>query len=107
MTFLLAALAICVVDNIAANVCRVVVTLVERREAGKKREKSGGPEWHDAKTDPPRTPGSYYGKVDDTNHMYSVLYREGAWVLKSYPQTEMDILQWAEVTGFVEVENDD
>ena len=26
--------------------------------------------WHDAKTDPPKSPGLYYGKKDDTNSMW-------------------------------------
>ena len=29
--------------------------------------------WHDAKKDPPKTPGLYYGKKDDTNSMYACL----------------------------------
>ena len=28
--------------------------------------------WHDAKTDPPKTSGLYYGKKDDTNSMYAL-----------------------------------
>lgn len=57
--------------------------------------------WHDAKTDPPKTPGLYYGKKDDTNSMYPCLYRDGIWVLSAYPQTKMDIVQWADYTAFV------
>lgn len=30
--------------------------------------------WHNAKTDPPKTPGLYYGKKDDTNSMYACQY---------------------------------
>lgn len=57
--------------------------------------------WHDAKTDPPKTPGLYYGKKDDTNSMYPCLYWDGIWVLSAYPQTKMDIVQWADYTAFV------
>ena len=57
--------------------------------------------WHDAKTDPPKTPGLYYGKKDDTNSMYPCLYRDGIWVLDAYPQTKMDIVKWADYTAFV------
>ena len=57
--------------------------------------------WHDAKTDPPETPGLYYGKKDDTNSMYACRYRDGVWVLDLYPQTEMDIVQWAAYSAFV------
>lgn len=57
--------------------------------------------WHDAKTDPPETPGLYYGKKDDTNSMYACRYRDGVWVLDLYPQTEMDIVQWADYSAFV------
>ena len=57
--------------------------------------------WHDAKTDPPKTPGLYYGKTDDTNSMYACQYRDGVWVLDMYPQQKMDIVQWADYTAFV------
>lgn len=56
--------------------------------------------WHDAKTDPPKTPGLYYGKKDDTNSMYACQYRDGVWVLDMYPQQQMDIIQWADYTAF-------
>ena len=56
--------------------------------------------WHDAKTDPPKTPGLYYGKKDDTNSMYTCQYRDGVWVLDMYPQQKMDIVQWADYTAF-------
>lgn len=60
--------------------------------------------WHDAKTDPPKTPGLYYGKTDDTNSMYACQYRDGVWVLDMYPQQRMDIVQWADYTAFVREE---
>ena len=56
--------------------------------------------WHDAKTDPPKTPGLYYGKKGDTNSMYPCLYRDGIWVLDAYPQTKMDIVKWTDYTAF-------
>ena len=58
--------------------------------------------WHDAKTDPPKTPGLYYGKTDDTNSMYACQYRDGVWVLDMYPQQKMEIVQWADYTAFVQ-----
>ena len=57
--------------------------------------------WHDAKTDPPKAPGLYYGKKDDTNSMYACRYRDGVWVLDTYPQQKMDIVQWADYTALV------
>ena len=57
--------------------------------------------WHDAKSDPPKTPGLYYGKKDATNSMYACQYRDGVWVLDMYPQQMMDIVQWADYTAFV------
>lgn len=60
--------------------------------------------WHDAKTDPPKTAGLYYGKKDDTNSMYACRYRDGIWVLDMYPQQRMDIVQWADYTAFVREE---
>ena len=61
--------------------------------------------WHDAKTDPPKTPGLYYGKKDDTNSMYACQYQDGVWVLDMYPQQKMDIVQWADYTAFVREDN--
>ena len=57
--------------------------------------------WHDAKSDPPKTPGLYYGKKDATNSMYACQYRDGVWVLDMYPQQQMDIVQGADYTAFV------
>ena len=56
--------------------------------------------WHNAKTDPPKTPGLYYGKKDDTNSMYACRYRDSVWVLDAYPQQKMDIVQWADYAAF-------
>lgn len=33
--------------------------------------------WHDAKMNPPKIPGLYYGKKDDTNSMWLCKYRDG------------------------------
>lgn len=57
--------------------------------------------WHDAKTDPPKAPGLYYGKIDNTNSMYACRYQNGTWVLDMYPQQKMDIVHWADYTAFV------
>ena len=62
--------------------------------------------WHDAKTDPPKTSGLYYGKKDDTNSMYACRYRDGVWVLDMYPQQQMDIVQWADYAAFVRQDED-
>ena len=62
--------------------------------------------WHDAKTDPPKTPGLYYGKKDDTNSMYACRYRDSVWVLDMYPQQQMDIVQWADYAAFVRQDED-
>lgn len=47
-----------------------------------------------------RTPGLYYGKKDDTNSMYTCQYRNGIWFLDMYPQTKINIIQWADYTAF-------
>jgi len=59
--------------------------------------------WRDAKTNPPKAPGLYYGKKDDTNSMWLCRYRDGVWTLDPYPEYRMDIIQWAEYTDFVGV----
>lgn len=60
--------------------------------------------WHDAKTDPPKTPGLYYGAVDDTNSMLACNYRDGKWTLEWYPNQEMKIIRWAEYTALTREE---
>lgn len=63
--------------------------------------KDAEPIWHDAKTDPPKTPGLYYGKKDDTNSMWLFKFRDGKWMMDgACLDTEMDIVQWAEYTSF-------
>lgn len=54
--------------------------------------------WHDAKTDPPKSPGLYYGKKDDTNSAWPCNYRDGEWTLDGYPKHRMDVVWWAEYT---------
>lgn len=56
--------------------------------------------WHDAKSDPPKITGLYYGKKDDTNSMYACQYRDGVWFLDMYPQQKIDIMQWANYMAF-------
>lgn len=58
--------------------------------------------WRDAKTDPPKYPGLYYGKKDDTNSMWACNYMDGEWTLNAYPTQKMDIVRWAEYTAFSE-----
>lgn len=57
--------------------------------------------WHDAKTDPPKCPGLYYGKKDNTNSMWLCNFRDGKWFLDGYEE-EMKITLWAEYVVFVE-----
>lgn len=54
--------------------------------------------WRDAKTDPPKFPGLYYGKKDDTNSAWPCNYRDGEWTLDGYPKQRMDVVWWAEYT---------
>ncbi len=56
--------------------------------------------WNDAITNPPKSPGLYYGKKDDTNSMWLCRYRDGVWTIDSYPEHRMGIIQWAEYTAF-------
>lgn len=60
--------------------------------------------WHNAKTNPPKSPGLYYGKKDDTNSMWLCKYRDGIWTLDSVlPEQRMNIIWWAEYTAFTSV----
>jgi len=60
--------------------------------------------WHDAKTNPPKDPGLYYGRKDATNSMWLCRYRDGVWVLDMYPEQEMPIVQWAEYASLLSEE---
>jgi len=60
--------------------------------------------WHDAKENPPKIPGLYYGKKDDTNSMWLCRYRDGVWTLDMYPEQEMPIVQWAEYASLLSEE---
>lgn len=61
----------------------------------------GKPLWHDAKTDPPKTAGLYYGKKDNTDSMWLCFYDGRTWVLANSSDV-MDIVKWAEHTAFSE-----
>ena len=78
-----------------------VMTAIKKAIEALKRVEWENTLWHDAKTDPPKTPGLYYGKKDDTNSMYVCQYRDGVWVLDMYPQTKIDVVKWAEYTEFI------
>lgn len=58
--------------------------------------------WHDAETDPPKTPGLYYGKQDDTNSMFLCNYKDGVWVLSEYPWQRIDIVLWSSFGPFTQ-----
>lgn len=85
----------------------IIVDESEEAEPSCWREFEAAPVWHDAKTDPPKSPGLYYGKQNDTNSMYAVNYRDGVWTLDCYPDHKMDILQWAEYAAFRREEDDE
>lgn len=58
--------------------------------------------WHNAKDSPPKNPGLYYGKKDDTDSMYLCQYRDGVWTLDAYPETRMHVIKWAYHNAFVQ-----
>lgn len=59
--------------------------------------------WHDAKNDPPQTPGLYYVKKDNTNSMYLCNYVNGEWALAmSVLKPGIDVIQWTDYTNFAE-----
>lgn len=74
--------------------CRMAVIALREQE---ERESV----WHDAKNSPPKKPGVYYGKVDETDSMYACQYRDGVWTMNSYPETKMPIIKWAFYDAFV------
>lgn len=85
----------------------IIVDENEETESGYWNRFDVAPVWHDAKEDPPKTPGLYCGKKDKTNSMWPVNYRDGVWTLDCYPDHKMDILQWAEYAAFGRCEDDE
>lgn len=58
--------------------------------------------WHNAKDSPPKKPGLYYGKKDDTDSMFLCQYRDGVWTMDAYPETRMHVIKWAYYNAFVQ-----
>ena len=70
----------------------------------KQEEENRKPVWHDAKADPPKTHGIYYGKKNGNNSMWLCHFSNGNWVNESYQDQTMDIDMWAEYTDFKSVD---
>lgn len=82
-------------DKNLVDVCDLAISAIRDQE---ERESV----WHDAKDNPPKKPGLYYGKKDDTDSMYLCQYRDGAWTLDAYPETRMHVIKWAYYNAFAQ-----
>ena len=55
------------------------------------------PIWKDVNKELPECEGIYYGKKDDTNSMWKVIFRNNEWYLSGYPEHKMDVIKWTEL----------
>lgn len=55
------------------------------------------PIWKDVNEELPECEGIYYGKKDDTNSMWKVIFRNNEWFLSGYPEHKIDIIKWTEL----------
>ena len=55
------------------------------------------PIWKDVDKELPECEGIYYGKKDDTNSMWKVIFRNNEWYLSGYPEHKIDVIKWAEL----------
>lgn len=55
------------------------------------------PIWKDVNKELPECDGLYYGKKDDTNSMWKVVYKNNAWFLSGYPEHEFPLTKWTEI----------
>ena len=55
------------------------------------------PIWKDVNEELPECEGIYYGKKDDTNSMWKVIFKNNEWYLSGYPEHKMDVIKWTEL----------
>ena len=55
------------------------------------------PIWKDVNEELPECEGIYYGKKDDTNSMWKVIFRNNEWYLSGYPERKIDVIKWTEL----------
>ena len=62
------------------------------------KDSSGNvPIWKDVNEELPECEGIYYGKEDNTNSMWKVIFRNNEWYLSGYPEHKMDVIKWTEL----------
>ena len=55
------------------------------------------PIWKNVSEELPECEGIYYGKRDETNSMWKVIYRNNEWFLSGYPDVKIEIIKWTEL----------
>ena len=55
------------------------------------------PIWKEVDKELPKCEGIYYGKKDDTNSMWKVIFRNNEWYLSGYPEHKIDVIKWTEL----------
>lgn len=55
------------------------------------------PIWKYVEKELPECDGIYYGKKDNTNSMWKVIFKNNEWYLSGYPDQKIDIIKWTEL----------
>lgn len=55
------------------------------------------PIWKDVDEELPECEGVYYGKKDNTNSMWKVIFRNNEWFLSGYLEHKIDVIKWTEL----------
>ncbi len=55
------------------------------------------PVWKNVEEELPECEGLYYGKKDDTNSMWKVIFRDNDWYLSGYPEHKINVVKWTEL----------
>lgn len=76
---------------------KAIKVLTEEYEKAKKIVWIRNPIWKDVDKELPECEGIYYGKEDDTNSMWKVIFRNNEWYLFGYPEHKIDVIKWTEL----------
>lgn len=55
------------------------------------------PIWKNVDEELPECEGVYYGKKDETNSMWKVIYKNSEWFLSGYPTQKIEVIKWTEL----------
>ncbi len=75
-------------EKAVTNLAKAVDELNKNNEA---------PIWREVSKEIPECEGLYYGKKDESNSMWKVVYKNGDWYLSGYPNHKIEVIKWTEI----------